>query len=82
MATTTIVKHTCDVCGDTADHLQIKLDVIFQTEQTEGRSVPNYLSIVTIDLCKECKKHLLKGNYIFATGAMGYNKYRFLGDFK
>jgi len=74
--TTTIVK--CDIldCGkeNSKEH---KLQVIFETEQTEGRSCKPYLSNELVDLCDECFSKVLKGQYIFAYGAQGYNKYYF-----
>lgn len=67
----------CDICGNGCGEMTQKTQVIFTTEQTEGRSCNPYLQLVDIDLCDECKEHLLKGNYIFAEGAQGYNKYYF-----
>ena len=67
----------CDVCG-AQNAKQIELDVIFTTEQTEGRSCKPYLKRNKIDICDECKDKILKGGvYIHAAGAQGYNKYFF-----
>ena len=72
----------CDVC-DThgtetpASHVDTPMQVIFTTEQTEGRSSPPYLDNVKIDLCDSCMKIVLEGKYIFAEGAQGSNTYSF-----
>ena len=69
--------YTCDIhkCTNEAEHKQQTLQVIFTTDQTEGRSVKPYLSIEKIDICQSCLDKILKGNYVFANGAMGYNEY-------
>lgn len=68
---------TCDLCGRDKDVSTNKMEVIFETEQTEGRSSKPYIDTSTFDICSNCLGHVLKGNYIFASGAMGYNKYYF-----
>ena len=72
----------CDIkaCGKPCgvDDHHSDLQVIFVTDQTEGRSIDPYLCPVNIDLCEDCVEHLLKGNYIFASGAQGANEYYFL----
>lgn len=75
----TIEVVTCDIkdCGLSTNILNENIQVIFTTEQTEGRSIPHYLSMHKIDLCSDCKKHLLSGHPIFGQGAMGYNTYWF-----
>lgn len=69
----------CDIknCKNTLDKedLDKSIQVIFTTEQTEGRSCKPYLSIEKLDICKSCLDKVLQGNYIFAYGAMGYNDY-------
>lgn len=77
-----ITEYTCDICGknipETYPHLiQQSIQVMFTTEQTEGRPVTPYLSMCKIDICIDCRNHLIKGNYIFASGAMGHNRYYF-----
>lgn len=67
----------CDICGSEKDLLEKGMDVIFETEQTEGRSSEPYLERKKLDICKECMVKVLKGNYVFASGIMGYNKYYF-----
>ena len=72
----TIVK--CDICQSEKVIDNFKIQVLFTTEQTEGRGITPYnLSDEKLDLCESCRSHVLKGNYIFAEGAMGYNKYYF-----
>lgn len=70
----------CDVCGSKEKVTdKIKLQVVFTTEQTEGRSCPNYLSDQKVDLCEHCYNIILEdGEYLFAHGAMGHNTYYFL----
>lgn len=68
----------CDICGD----LEIKekqksFQVIFTTEQNEGRSCEPYLEDARLDLCEQCRNRVLEGDAIFAQGAMGYNNYYF-----
>ena len=73
-------KWTCDIdgCNNPAKHKEFGLQVIFTTDQTEGRSCDPYLSHVVIDLCHGCMTNILKyGKYIFAHGAMGHNTYYF-----
>lgn len=71
--------YTCDICGKPCtldDHID-DLQVIFTTEQTEGRSVEPHLCSVDLYVCDACKEHLLEGNYLFASGAQGHNTYHF-----
>lgn len=71
-------EYFCDVCKDPIlKGSKTEIQVIFTTEQTEGRGVPNYLSDESIDMCKKCHDHVLKGNYLFGHGAQGYNNYFF-----
>ena len=75
MKTTTV---SCDVCGDTKHtKTEICLDVIFTTEQTEGRGSAPYLSNQKMDICPTCLSRILEGNYLFAHGAQGHNTYYF-----
>ena len=69
----------CDMkdCKQKATNEQYKIQVIFTTEQTEGRSTEPHLCNENLDLCDDCLNHVLKGNYIFGAGAQGYNKYWF-----
>lgn len=73
--------HTCDVCKEklltTPDYKPTKMQVIFTTEQDEGRSSKPYFSFGEMDLCKNCLAEALTGKYIHAKGAMGFNEYYF-----
>lgn len=66
----------CDVCKALNPRLAQQIQVIFTTDQTEGRSVVPYLSLQTIDICEDCMSYVLSGRYLFAHGAMGFNTYR------
>lgn len=70
-------EYLCDICKKEAKHKNLELQIIFLTEQQEGRNSEPYLDDAKIDLCDKCHQKLLKGNYIFARGAMGYNNYGF-----
>lgn len=74
-------KYLCDVSGceeNVPEDLRSKkIQVIFTTEQTEGRSVKPYLSTETLDICEKCLGRILEGNYLFGNGAQGYNQYNF-----
>lgn len=71
----------CDIDGCDNDvpenNRGIRMDVIFTTEQTEGRGVEPYISKTTsLDICKSCLGRVVKsGKYIRAHGAQGYNTY-------
>ena len=72
--------HKCDILNCSTNEqkvVNINLQVIFETDQTEGRSCTPYLTIVNIDLCKCCYNKILSGNYVHAHGAQGYNTYYF-----
>ena len=71
------IEYLCDTCGKPATHKDGKVQVIFTTEQTEGRSTGRYLSSENIDLCDPCMEKLLRGSYIFGSGAQGNNEYWF-----
>lgn len=70
----------CDLCHKEPEkgtiRLNWQLQVIFTTEQTEGRSVKPYLEIVRLDVCYDCNDHIVKSKeYVVASGAMGQNNY-------
>lgn len=68
----------CDVCREPAHFSEPKnMQVVFTTEQNEGRAITPYFDNVKIDMCKGCYEKALSGVYIFATGAMGHNDYYF-----
>jgi hypothetical protein len=69
--------YACDIqdCKNVPEHKKKSIQVIFTTDQTEGRSVAPYLSIETIDICQHCLDIVLKGNYVYGSGAQGHNTY-------
>jgi hypothetical protein len=71
-------KWLCDIngCHNEATIKNASMQVIFTTEQTEGRSSKRYFSNQTLDLCQSCLDKALKGQYIMADGAQGFNNYR------
>ena len=72
-----IEKVYCDICNEKATAHKV-LQVIFTTEQTEGRPCKPYLNFPNeLDLCDDCLGKIMEGNYVFASGAQGYNDYYF-----
>jgi hypothetical protein len=54
----------------------IPMQVIFTTEQNEGRPVKPYFHMTDLDICDSCLSKILhKESYITARGAMGNNCY-------
>jgi ribosomal protein L37AE/L43A len=72
---TEIWKCDIDKCENSANHKGLSIQVIFTTEQTEGRNTKPHLSNEKIDICQSCLDKVLEGNYIFGAGAMGHNCY-------
>lgn len=68
---------SCDICGSTGKVVNENIQVVFTTEQTEGRYSEPYLSNEKIDICMDCLGRRLKGESIYANGAQGYNNYYF-----
>lgn len=72
---------TCDIekCGNyLLKQTETKIQVIFTTNQTDGYPSQPYLNDTNrLDMCDQCMDHVLKGNYIFAHGAQGFNTYYF-----
>lgn len=64
----------CDICKTEAECITGKFPVRFLTDQTEGRPCKPYLSFKSIDVCNNCLDKILT---LEATGAQGYNQYRF-----
>ncbi len=68
----------CDICKSKNQvHDGKKMQVIFTTEQNEGRSTTPYLSVEAVDICTPCIDRVLGGDALYGEGAMGYNKYYF-----
>jgi len=67
----------CDMEG--CDNLASSgmFQVIFTTDQTEGRSTNPYLSREEIDMCPECELRVLRGDAIWGYGAQGHNVFKF-----
>lgn len=71
----TITTHKCDICGSDATHLKQKLQVVFTTEQTEGRPMSPHLSDQSLDLCERCLGRIIDRHPVRASGAQGHNTY-------
>ena len=58
----------------------ITLSVIFDHDQEDGKSKTEpYLDGVKIEICDSCWKYMMENKrYIYAYGAMGFNKYYLL----
>lgn len=67
----------CEVSAKEGGKKKQDIQVIFTTEQEEGRTSPAYLSMAKLDLCRGCFMKVLNGNYVYAQGAMGHNSYEF-----
>ncbi len=70
--------YTCDLecCSNEATNRDRSMQIIFTTEQTEGRSCEPYFELVNIDLCDNCLNKIIKARrYITGTGAQGHNRY-------
>lgn len=75
-----IITHKCDIQGcksEVSDHIKVKLQVIFTTEQTEGTSIEPRLTseMYALDLCNEHYNQIVNGQYVYARGAQGYNTF-------
>ena len=70
---------TCDVCGNETDqqHTERQIQVVFTTEQTEGRMRPHQLTLERMDICQKCEDIIIGGKCLFGSGAQGHNKYWF-----
>lgn len=83
MAEIIIKNRICDIKDCGKDALEVggtvacNLQVIFTTDQTEGRSCKPYFSMYCLDLCPEHTENLFRGNYIHAYGAQGNNTFYF-----
>lgn len=81
MSTITITK--CDICHTDTNVKPINnIPVTFYTEQTEGRSVEPYLSMVKMDICLRCLDMIIKNQPLTGTGAQGNNEYNFVEGVK
>lgn len=70
--------YICNLCGkDEVDKKEQTIQVIFTTEQNEGRATDPYLAMEILDFCDLCWRDVLEGKAVFAKGAMGNNRYHF-----
>lgn len=69
----------CDIEAATHDGnvKTINIQVIFDHDQEDGKSkCKPYLDNVQIEICELCEKFMYEHRrYIYAYGAMGFNKY-------
>jgi len=77
-----IKQYRCDICKNAdvkqdSDGRDVRLQVIFTTEQTEGRSCKPYLSLAKVDICPACLKRVIAGEALWGHGAQGWNTYYF-----
>lgn len=73
-----IITYTCDIkgCKSNAHEKPYKMQVIFTTETTEGKSCDPYLDFEKIYLCGTCRQRVIsERRYIMADGAQGFNNY-------
>ena len=75
-----VTKYLCDIkgCNNEASHIKNTIQVVFHTDQTEGRSVKPYLSLEKLDLCNEHYDLVSCGAGIHGQGAQGFNTYWFI----
>lgn len=73
-----VEKFYCDIsdCDNEATNIDKQLQIIFVTEQTEGRPIKPNFSIKKIDICNDCLNEVLTtSTYIRASGAQGNDKF-------
>jgi len=77
----TITEYKCDIknCKKNVseERKQKSFQVIFITNQSDGRHADPYFDVLKLDICNECLKVALSGGAIYAAGAMGHNSYWF-----
>ena len=71
------IKNCKNEIPNVKNYTKKQLDIIFTTEQTEGRPTKPYLTRENLDLCDNCYEKVLRENYIYGSGAQGYNEYKF-----
>lgn len=75
----THTKVLCDICGNEAQHKQKNIQVVFVTEQTEGRYCAPHLTNETMDICDECISKIVEVHPLRGEGAQGHNTYTLRG---
>ena len=76
-----VVAYYCDIagCGTPVEPEDVReYEVVFETEQNEGRSTEPYFQPAELYLCDKHREAYMQIQPIRATGAMGFNKYRFI----
>lgn len=68
---------SCDICKIECEVHNKQLQIIFTSEQTEGRPTKPYLCMSKLDICNDCLDKVISGKAIFAHGAQGYNTFYF-----
>lgn len=76
------ITYNCDIknCNNKVEieeNIQKNIQIIFLTEQTEGRGSDPYLDNKKLDICEKCMNKILKGEAIYGQGAQGHNNYNF-----
>lgn len=69
----------CDIrdCNSEDNVKTISMQVIFVTEQNEGRGCKPYFQNAKFEMCQKCLEKALDGNAVYAAGAQGYNEFYF-----
>lgn len=68
----------CDICAAAIirpEKEPAKIQVVFNTEQTEGKYTTPHLYLQNMDICPECLQRLINEHPLIASGAQGYNRY-------
>lgn len=72
-------KLNCDIedLSHSGEVNSVNVAVIFDYDQEDGKSKTDpYIEQEKIEMCDSCWKYMLENKrYIYAYGAMGYNKY-------
>lgn len=69
----------CDICREIIPRGAVKrIPIVFDTEQTEGRSCKKHLTYNDIHICDKCEGRLVQSFPLIGSGAQGYNSYRWL----
>lgn len=69
----------CDLCTRNSETVKgikpMRLQIVFTTEQTEGRSTTPYLTSENLDVCPSCYDDIITYSPVYGSGAQGYNKF-------
>lgn len=75
-----VVSYYCDIdgCDTPVEPKDVReYEVVFDTEQNEGRSTEPYFQPAELYLCDKHREAYMAIQPIRASGAMGFNKYKF-----